>query len=182
MESGSSVRVWIEDEGSKNFHLATFWDARSEQAVQTSDNISAQDLFLNRIIDNPPGSRSTAEVEIEGSTKTINVPIKKLRRFYDPPCDAEIRSNRTIDLLATATNLPSLLESLRSLVERGVFVVRIGPVFVNLRPIVASANDEGQVQRMTAIALETLASGNCASIVLSGCSGSGKRWSDLLNE
>jgi hypothetical protein len=92
------------------------------------------------------------------------------------------QSKAIVDLLANATNLPSVLRALQQLWDIGSTLVRVGPVFVSIRPDTSTSselhkkNEQQQQELIGSIvntALETVAAGCSASVVLSGCSGSG---------
>jgi hypothetical protein len=95
--------------------------------------------------------------------------------------------NRAVDLLATPTNLPSILAELKSrhmLAAGRPLLFMIGPsVLLAVRSEEKSSGNQqnydtqqqqGVFFHAVAIALENVKTGNCASLVISGCSGSGE--------
>jgi hypothetical protein len=162
----------------------------------------------------PKGSQRTALVWIEGAVAAVHVPVDKIHMHYDycnvissvgsessgtgtgtdtasggvSECGSSVSADQSkaiVDLLANATNLPSVLRALQQLRDIGSTLVRMGPVFVSIRPDTSTSNalhkkneqqQEEQQELIGSIvntALETVAAGCSASVVLSGCSGSG---------
>jgi hypothetical protein len=178
--------VWVEDDDA-NFYPAALCRYESAsttpRALSSSATVSAKDIFYN--VATPGGSKENAKVLLNGSASSV--PFSKIHMWYKAETGSPEEKEKScqVDVLAAPTNLPSVLELLRVRCEHGATLARAGPaVFLALRPEGEAGGGTGlpadderlrpAVLQAADIALKTIETGNCASLVISGCSGSGE--------
>lgn len=173
------MQVWIEENDS-NFQLVSLSSQSTLLSTSLCSNVSTRDIFFSYVARN--SKKKHVQVLLPGSQVFVDIPAENIYMCHHP--DAAVSQSAAgvaDDMLAAATNLPSVLLALRARCEQGVPLVRLGPVYVALRPTQASCSpseneDKGlrHVKSIVGAAMEIVGGGGCASVVLSGCSGSGE--------
>ena len=197
----SPVWLWVEEDDA--FCQASLFHESSSSQIpfpsSSSVNVSVEDIFFQTLL-----TKDTATVLFSGSSGCVEIPVGKIHMCYNTISAASRSEKRSrtspgyahtlpLDLLAGPTNLPSVLDQLRAqCAGKGVGelgLVKVGPVYLALRvcgdwasELVTDNTEQEQeqeeplspLQSVAAEALQTVESGKCASLVISGCSGSGR--------
>ena len=167
--------VWVEEESGRFVEGILVDEHRNPLTYST--NVSVKEILWSIRTCRP--SIKTMKVMILNNSKYVNVSIDKIYESCDVSSTTSLLESKLADVLSAPTNLPSLVNDLRSKSENGITLVQAGPVYLSMNPgHVTTGGDKSSelninLQLLANDALNSIRSGNCASFIISGCSGSG---------